>query len=349
MATVVKTYNATIGAGTNKVRPLNIVELAEELGNGIGLVTSVQFSHATPPAFVAHNAHRENYEEITRELILASPLEVIMGAGHLFYDENSKPWSPGSFTYVSGWDIREALTQGTAGKDADGDGIADPWALIQHREEFQRLAAGVTPKQVIGMAQVATTLQQDRDGDKQAPPYAVPCIQTVPTLEEMVRATFIILDDDSDGFFLMIEGSAVDWPAHKNQSGRMIEEQIGFNWATVAVVNWVEQDSNWEVALVVAMAAHKAGYLTGPNSGVQVYGKPIWQPIENRGQGLLPGMQWNTSDHTNSLVRFFAKGAGNEWFHRVANQLDPVRGKYLDNVAVGNALFLLPKGEALSH
>jgi len=64
-----------------------------------------------------------------------------------------------------------------------------------------------------------------------------PFIQTIPTLEEMVRAALNILDDDPNRFFLMIEDSAVDWAAHKNQSGRMIKEQIGFNSATLAVVN----------------------------------------------------------------------------------------------------------------
>jgi len=47
----------------------------------------------------------------------------------------------------------------------------------------------------------------------------------------------------------------------------------------------VEQHSNWEVVLVFVMADHETGCLIGPNSGVQLNGKPICQPIENRGQG----------------------------------------------------------------
>ncbi len=349
MATGAKTYNGAIGVDTTGQRIQNIIERAEELGKATGVITSVQFSHATPAAFVAHNVQRKNYEQIAREMILESRVDVIMGAGHPFFDKNGQPRSSGSFKYVGGQDVWKALVDGRAGGDADGDGVADPWVLIQDREEFRRFGSGATPKRVIGIPKVATTLQQERGGDNQAAPYVVPFIQTVPTLEEMTRAALNILDDDPDGFFLMIEGGAVDWGAHNNQSGRMIEEEIGFNWAVVAVVNWVEQHSNWDETLVIVTGDHETGYLTGPNSGAQADGKPVWQPLESRGQGVLPGMQWNSKEHTNSLIPFFAKGAGSEWFHQFADKVDPVRGKYLDNAELGQALFLLIEEEARSH
>lgn len=349
MATGTKTYNSAIGVDVNKVRLKNIVEMAEALGKATGVITSVPFSHATPAGFVAHNVDRKNYEEIAREMILDSRVDVIMGAGHPFFNENGEPKSSGDFKYVGGQHIWKSLMMGQAGGDADGDGIADPWVLIQDREVFQRLASGPTPKRVIGIAKVATTLQQERNGDERALPYAVPFIQTVPTLEEMTKAALNILDEDPDGFFLMIEGGAVDWAAHNNRSGRMIEEQIGFNWAVLAVVNWVEQHSHWDETLVIVTADHETGYLTGPNSGVQANGKPVWHPIENRGQGVLPGMQWNAGEHTNSLVPFFAKGAGSELFDRYADQVDPVRGRYLDNTELGQALFLLVGRDIHSH
>ncbi|MDZ7376220.1 MAG: alkaline phosphatase [candidate division KSB1 bacterium] len=341
MATGAKTYNGAIGVDVNKVRLKNIVEMAEALGKATGVITSVPFSHATPAGFVAHNVNRRNYEEIAREMILDSRVDVIMGDGPPFLNATRTTIFSENLKRVAGRDVWKALTQGQAGGDADGDGIADPWFLIQDREAFQRLASGPTPKRVIGIAKVATTLQQERNGDRQAPPYAVPFIQTVPTLEEMTKAALNILDDDPDGFFLMIEGGAVDWAAHNNQSGRMIEEEIGFNWAVVAVVSWVEQHSNWDETLVIVTADHETGYLTGPNSGVQADGRPVWHPIENRGQGVVPGMQWNSGEHTNSLVAFFAKGAGSELFDRYADQIDPVRGRYLDNTELGAVLLLL--------
>jgi alkaline phosphatase len=200
---------------------------------------------------------------------------------------------------------------------------------------------GATPKRVIGISKVAKTLQQERSGEKDADTYAVPFIETVPTLEEMTRAALNILDNDPDGFFIMIEGGAIDWASHDNQIGRMIEEEIHFNQAVAAVVQWIEQNSSWDETLVIVTADHETGYLTGLNSGTGDDGKPIWNPIANRGQGITPGLQWNSDGHTNSLVPFFAKGAGSELFHHFADQTDPVRGKYLDNAELGQALFLM--------
>ena len=49
------------------------------------------------------------------------------------------------------------------------------------------------------------------------------------------------LDDDPDGFFLHIEGGAVDWAMHANQMGRMIEEMTDFKNSVDAVDALVAQ------------------------------------------------------------------------------------------------------------
>jgi alkaline phosphatase len=60
----------------------------------------------------------------------------------------------------------------------------------------------------------------------------------------------------------------------------------------------------------------------------------------------VPDMQWRSGDHTNSLVPFFAKGAGAESFlQHLLPSPDPVRGPYLDNTAIAKvvmALFAVP-------
>jgi alkaline phosphatase len=164
-----------------------------------------------------------------------------------------------TFKYVGGETTWNDLVAGTAGGDADGDGIADPWTLIEERAEFQALASGPTPKRLVGTAQVYQTLQQGRSGDAFADPYVVPMIESVPTLEEMTRAALNILDDDPDGLFLMIEGGAVDWAAHANQSGRMIEEHMDFDRAVQAVVDWVNANSNWGETLLIVTNDHETG------------------------------------------------------------------------------------------
>ena len=53
-----------------------------------GVITSVEFSHATPAGFVAHNVSRNNYAEIAEEMINSSATDVIMGCGHPWYDRS---------------------------------------------------------------------------------------------------------------------------------------------------------------------------------------------------------------------------------------------------------------------
>ncbi len=118
-------------------------------------------------------------------------------------------------------------------------------------------------------------MQSNRSGDGYADPFVVPLIDTVPTLEEMTKAALNILDDDPDGLFLMIEGGAVDWASHANQSGRMIEEHIDFDNSVQAVVDWVQKNSNWGETLLIVTSDHETGYLTGPGSD------PSWMPLIN--------------------------------------------------------------------
>jgi alkaline phosphatase len=336
IATGVKTYNAALGVDLDQQPVKNVVEAAEEKGKSTGVVTSVPISHATPAGFVAHNISRNDYVGLALEMIYVSAVDVIMGAGHPFYsDHGVLQKTPINFRYVGGQKTWDALFDGTAGNDADGDGTFDAWTLIQNRAEFQSLASGPTPKRVIGVAQVYSTLQQGRAGDAFADPFIVPFNPNVPTLVEMTQAALNILDDDPDGFLLMIEGGAVDWAAHSNQSGRMIEEQIDFDAAVEAVISWVNANSNWGETLLIITADHETGYLVGPGSD------PTWTPIINNGAGRLPGMEWHSLNHTNSLVPFFANGDDARWFNKLAVNVDPVRGKYIDNTDIANVIFQL--------
>jgi alkaline phosphatase len=131
----------------------------------------------------------------------------------------------------------------------------------------------------------------------------------------------------------MIEGGAVDWASHGNNSGRMIEEQIDFDNAVRAVIDWVQANSNWGDTLLVVTGDHETGYLTGPGSD------PLWNPIINNGAGNLPGMEWHSGDHTNSLIPLFAKGDAARMFKSYADEFDPVRGRYLDNTELAKVLF----------
>jgi alkaline phosphatase len=155
----------------------------------------------------------------------------------------------------------------------------------------------------------------------------------------MTKGALNVLDNDKDGFFLVIEGGAIDWAGHANQSGREIEEEIDFNKSVEAVINWVEKNSNWGETLLIVTGDHESGYLTGPGSGQAAGSQPVWNPLENNGAGNLPGMQWNSPEHTNSLIPFFAKGDAARLFKSYADGKDPVRGSYIDNTEIAKVIF----------
>jgi alkaline phosphatase len=330
MSTGVKTRWAAIGVDLDQQPLPHALELAESQGKATGVVTSVEWTHATPAGFVAHNISRNDFAAIGQEMVYDSAVDVVMGAGHPWFDTDGQmKATPNTFNYVGGETTWDDLVAGIAGGDADGDGVPDPWVLVQSRAEFQALMSGPTPKRVLGTAQVYQTLQQERAGDAYADPYVVPPIETVPTLEEVARAALNILDDDPEGLFLMIEGGAVDWASHDNQSGRMIEEMIEFEDTVQAVVEWVKTNSNWGETLLIVTGDHETGYLTGPDSD------PDWTPIVNNGAGNLPGMEWHRIEHTNRLIPLFAKGDAARMFRSFADGDDPFYGPYVDNTAPG--------------
>ena len=63
-----------------------------------------------------------------------------------------------------------------------------------------------------------------------------------------------------------------------------------------------------------------------------------WRPLVGNGKEKMPDVGWYSRSHTNSLVPFYAKGAGSERFVEKAKSVDPVRGKYIDNAEVGKVL-----------
>ncbi|ADJ26606.1 Alkaline phosphatase [Dehalogenimonas lykanthroporepellens BL-DC-9] len=333
-----KTFSGMIGWSIDGEPIYLITELAEELGKSTGVVTSVQISHATPASFVAHNASRNNYSDIANEMILSSATDVIMGAGNPYFDNDGNELSSGNFRYIGGESTWEGLLAGTIGNDANGDGSVDYWNLIQDKDDFQSLMTGETPGRIIGIAQVATTLQQSRSGNGSADPCTVPFNDNVPTLAEMSVGALNVLDADPDGFFLMIEGGAVDWAGHDNQSGRLIEEMTDYNTAVEAVINYLKANKLWDDTLLIVTGDHETGYLWGPDSGATDNG-PVWNPIVNNGAGNLPGMAWYSGDHTNQLIPFFATGKGHQLVRAYLDETDPVRGKYLDNSNIGKLMF----------
>jgi len=345
LSTGVKTYNNSICMDINFHPLVNLVQIAKSKNKSAGVITTVEFSHATPAGFVAHNLTRNNYSQIALEMLLNSKCDVIMGTGNPDYD-NDGVSSHNTYKYVGDsltWLGLQAgnsvfYVNGIADtvEDVNNDGIRDPWNLIQDKSQFQNLMTGNTPLRVLGVPKIYETLQETRSGNAIASPFLVPLLTTVPDLAEMAKGALNVLDNNTNGFFLMIEGGAVDWAAHANQKGRLIEEQIDFNNAVNAVIEWVNTNSNWSETLVIVTGDHETGMLWGPGSGPP----DTFNPIVNNGQNNLPGMNYYSAGHANSLIPIFAKGAGSELFNLFADEYDSVRGKYIQNTEIAQLIKL---------
>lgn len=343
LSTGVKTYNNSIGMDLNFQPLVNLTQVAKSLNKSAGVVTSVEFSHATPAGFVAHNVTRNNYSVIAFEMLLNSKVDVIMGAGNPDYD-NDGLLSHNSYEFVGDSLCWIGLQAGNSVfyvngnpdtvEDCNNDGIRDPWTLIQDKIQFQTLMNGNTPLRVLGVPKIFQTLQQSRSGDASADPFVVPFNQTVPALSEMTKGALNVLDNNSNGFFLMVECGAIDWAAHGNQKGRLIEETIELNNTVNAVIEWVNTHSNWNETLVIITADHETGMLWGPGSGRSA----VFNPIVNNGINQVPGMSFYSTGHTNSLVPFYANGQGSQLFNIFADETDSVRGRFIQNSEIAQTI-----------
>jgi alkaline phosphatase len=353
LATGRKTYNNSINWPNNDLplmRGETIAEIAKAHGKSTGVITTVQWSDATPAGLGgAHNIRRNHCDQIANEMLGGGWLDVIMGACNPDFDANGRVLPPGGkrdFQWVGGEETWKALKQGKRG-----------WKLIESKADFEALIAGPTPPRVLGTAQAAKTLQEKRKSLLKAPmplragaaaaaisPFAVPCNQNVPTLATMTKAAINCLDDNPKGFYLMIEGGAVDWANHDHKPDRMIEEQVDFVQAVEAVVDWVEKNSTWDDTLLILTADHECGLLWGLKSD-----KAAFDPVEDFGPGHLPGMKYNSGDHTNSLVPLYARGPGSGRFAELVKGTDAkaaviwrFSGQYIDNTDI----FTVMKEEA---
>ena len=83
----------------------------------------------------------------------------------------------------------------------------------------------------------------------------------VPSLAEMTAKALDLLSKKEAGFFLMVEGSQVDWAAHANDAVGMITEYLDFDDAVGEVMKFAEKDGN---TAVIIMSDHgNSGFTIG--------------------------------------------------------------------------------------
>jgi len=132
------------------------------------------------------------------------------------------------------------------------------------------------------------------------------------------------LSQNREGFFLMVEGSQIDWAGHANDTEYLVGEMLDFEQVIAAALDFAEKDGN---TLVVVTADHETGGLAlGPKKSRP--GQKIFTDYSN----IEP--VFATGDHSATLIPVFAFGPGAEQF----------KGIY-KNTEINHKMVALVKGE----
>ncbi len=75
-------------------------------------------------------------------------------------------------------------------------------------------------------------------------------------LSHSAQKALEVLNKDTDGFFLMIEGSQIDWGGHDNDGPYVVNEMLDFDRTIGIVLEFAEKDGN---TLVIVTADHETG------------------------------------------------------------------------------------------
>jgi len=132
-------------------------------------------------------------------------------------------------------------------------------------------------------------------------PYEYDGLGALPHLSEMTTTALGILDNDPDGFFVMIEGGLIDQAGHSNHIQRNVRETVEFGNSVQQAINWAAGRSD---TLILVAADHETG-------GLSVTG--------DNGPGNYPTVSWSSGDHTSANVPVYAWGHGAELISGVMN------------------------------
>lgn len=226
-----------------RVNEKTILELAQDQGMATGLVATSDITHATPAVWGAHVHSRYCGQEIFRQLI-AHDIDVLLGGG---VAENREG--------------RCALPQ------TDDDLIGQAMdAGYTYATTASEMTAGSDASKLLGLFNQGGL----------TPLYIRSANSTQPTLNQMTETALTILEKDPEGFFLMVEGSQIDWANHANDIKYQLEESVDFDNAVKTVLDWIAEKPEREAqTLLVVVADHDtAGFaVNGPYGRQAVSGE----------------------------------------------------------------------------
>lgn len=249
LAAGVKSYNGGVGVDQNKQPVQTVLQWAKMKGMKTGVAVTSQINHATPASYAVHNEYRRNYDEIADS----------------YLDDKINGQFVLDVMLGGGWEyfIRE-----------DRNLVEEFQAAgYQYVDSIDDLTKLMPNKPVLGLF-----------GD-QGMLWALdmPNHQRLPAL---TKAAVKQLENDK-GFFLLVEGSQIDWSGHANDVAGAMTEMHDF----ALTLEWLEEYVQTHPdTLVIVTADHSTGGLT-----IAANGDYAWYP------GLINNVKASLSTIANRM------------------------------------------------
>ncbi|MDK2810801.1 MAG: alkaline phosphatase [Petroclostridium sp.] len=224
-----KTDNKYVGVlpKSEGARPVaTILEAAKLSGRATGLVATSEFMHATPADFSAHYPSRSNYDALSEQQVY-NGIDVVLGAGSKYIEAANRK-------------DKEDLVQVI--KDLGYHYVTTPEAM-----------KASTANKLWGMfSPTSLAYDFDRDPSKE------------PSLAEMTEKAIEVLSKNPNGFFLMVEGSKVDWAAHANDPVGVVSDVLAFDAAVKVALDFAKSNKN---TVVISVTDHGNGGISIGDAG----------------------------------------------------------------------------------
>lgn len=222
-----KTYSGMINVDITGATPYETIaeKLHSQKGWKVGIISSVNLNHATPAAFYAHQASRNNYYEIGEELVASD------------------------FEYFAGGGLKKVT-----GPDDDKTSLYDLAEEAGYKVTYtQDDAAEVTAedgKVILIDEHLADSDAMDYEMDREEGNWA---------LADYVKKGIEVLDNET-GFFMMCEGGKIDWACHANDAGATVNDTLALADAVQVAVDFAKDHA--DETLIIVTGDHETGGLT---------------------------------------------------------------------------------------
>ena len=274
----VKTINRYVGVDHNKKPAKNITEMLFEKGFVNTIISTSEITHATPAAFASHVSSRYEKEKIA-EHIYNSKNHIVLGGGTNYF----LPIEEGGIR-EDGVDFVKKIKKNfhylETKKDLDNFNYSDR-------------------KKIFGLF-----AEDDLERTEFEP-------NLLEMLDFSIRESKRLLADGCKGFFIMAEGSKIDWASHDNDYEYYLKEMQEFEKTVKKALNFAEENND---TLVIVTADHETGGLLIEQDDARY-----------RETGNMK-ISWNTAVgrgvHTGIMVPVFAQGPGAENFSGVMDNTD---------------------------